>query len=144
MSFILVFMNIKVCETNVENYSWILVCLKQLNAHEAFYFLHNWFSLINLLTNCTFALLLWWFFTRYDECIFDTLGHIVNVKLTEDAWPQATLPASCRGLVIRKRFHELRCQISCIFWLAHLLYVIKLCQVICKQLLALVYKCIKF
>lgn len=78
--------------------------LKNLQAHTAFFLLKNCFA-IPKLTYFIRASPVWKFenfINTFDDLVKNTLESILNVRLDEASWTQATLPTSFGGLGIRQ------------------------------------------
>ena len=85
----------------IEEFERLASRLKQLCAHDAFFLLKNCFSLPKLqyilrCVPCYRSQVL----QRYDSSICDTLQHILNIELSDQAWNQATLPVKSGGIGI--------------------------------------------
>ena len=80
--------------------------LQLLNAHDALFLLKNCFSIPKLTctlrcTPCYDQELL----SEYDDVIRSALQSILNISLSEEAWIQASLPVSNRGIGVRSAGH---------------------------------------
>jgi hypothetical protein len=89
-----------ILEKKLSEFKRLSIRLRQLNAHDAFYLLLNRFNLPKLqytqrCSPCFNSAVI----TCYDDCIRDALEVILNVKLSDHSWLQASLPVSAGGLL---------------------------------------------